>query len=434
MVMGGIFLLTDSLKYSFGSVIFQELPVSYNHPFTYYLVSQLSIAMVSIARKNLFQDLPRFVVAQAGIMFAVSLVTIQTGIFNGFTRSTSVLVDNSNADIWVASKDMRHLELTLPIPFQRLTQARQVTGVDRAEALIVQGALWRKVSSQITPVRVIGFDPDGQLFKPWDVSQGNVNQLNQPYTVILDETDLEGLKVKGTGEVGEIGSFRARVVGFTQGIRSLASSAFVFTSLENADPYGMSPVATPSANPPVPQSLSSSDPISFVLVRAEPGEDVQVLKQRLEAALPDTRAFTQEEMSDLTRTYWQQTTSVGFILGLGAVVGMVVGVVIVGQILYASVSDHLKEFGTLKAMGSSDWFIYGVIIEQALWMAVIGYLSGMALCFGLGALTSSKGVAILISSTTAAGVFGITVLMCTGAAVFAIQKVTRLDPAMVFRA
>ncbi len=391
--------------------------------------------MVSIARKNLFQDLPRFIVAQAGIMFAVSLVTIQTGILNGFIRSTSVLIDNSNADIWVASKDMRHLELTLPIPFQRLSQAEAVQGVDRAEALIVQGALWRKESSRISPVRVIGFDPDGQLFQPWNITQGRVNQLKQPYTVMLDESDLDGLKVEGTGEVGEIGSFQARTVGFTQGIRSLVSSAFVFTSLKNANPYSISPVATPPDNPPTPQNLTATDPISFVLVRARPGQDLQVLKQRLEAALPNTRAYTRTEMSDLTQTYWRSTTSVGFILGLGAVVGVVVGIVIVGQILYASVSDHLKEFGTLKAMGSSDWFIYGVIAEQALWMAVLGYLSGMALCFGLGAWTvETQGIAILISSTTAAGVFGVTIFMCLGAAVFAIHKVTYLDPAIVFKA
>ncbi|HEY9844629.1 MAG TPA: ABC transporter permease [Candidatus Caenarcaniphilales bacterium] len=391
--------------------------------------------MVSIARKNLFQDLPRFVVAQAGIMFAVSLVTIQTGIFNGFTRSTSVLIDNSDADIWVASEDVRHLELTLPIPLQRLNQARQVTGVDRAEALIVQSRLWRNASSQLNPVRVIGFDPNGQLFKPWHITQGSINQLKQPYTVMLDKSDLAGLNVKGIGDVAEVGSFRARVVGITKGIRSIVSNAFMFTSLENARAYNNSPITTPADNPPAPPKLTSTDGISYVLVRAQPGQDLQALKRELEAALPDTRAYTRAEMADLTQTYWQKATSVGFILGLGAVVGMIVGIVIVGQILYSSVTDHLKEFGTLKAMGSSDWFIYGVIIEQALWMAVLGYLPGMALCFGLGAWTlETQGITILIGSTTAAGVFGVTILMCIGAAVFAIQKVTRLDPAIVFRA
>ena len=109
------------------------------------------------------------------------------------------------------------------------------------------------------------------------------------------------------------------------------------------------------------------------------------------------------------------------------------GVVIVGQILYASVADHLKEFGTLKAMGGSDRVIYGIIIEQALWMSILGYIPGMLLCWGLGAWTATQGIVILITPLTAVGVFGITVLMCIGSALFAIQKVSKVDPAIVFR-
>jgi len=391
--------------------------------------------MASLARKNLFHDLPRFLVAQAGIMFSVSLVTIQTGLFNGFTRSTSVLIDNTNADIWVASDQMRHLELTLPLPYESLSQARQVEGVAQAEALISQGALWRKSdSSQIVPVRVIGFDPNGRLFQPWNITQGSLEQLQQPYRVMLNRSDLNTLGIEQVGDTGEVGSYEAIVAGFTEGNRSVISSAFLFTSLANANQFANSPVATPPANPPTPPALTPENRISFILVEAEPGEDLEALKQRLEDALPDTRALTQAEMSNLTRAYWQKSTSVGFILGLGAVVGVIVGIVVVGQILYASVSDHLKEFGTLKAMGASDWFIYSVIVEQSLWMAILGYIPGMGLCIALGTWTlQTQAVQILISPVAATGVFGLTLVMCIGAAVFAIQKVTRIDPAMVFK-
>ena len=115
--------------------------------------------------------------------------------------------------------------------------------------------------------------------------------------------------------------------------------------------------------------------------------------------------------------------------------GMIVGVAIVGQILYSSVSDHIKEFGTLKAMGASNRVIYGVIVEQSLWMAVIGYIPGMLLCWGLGNWTlATQGIVILITPVTAVGVFGVTVLMCVGSALFAIQKVSHVDPAIVFKA
>jgi putative ABC transport system permease protein len=108
---------------------------------------------------------------------------------------------------------------------------------------------------------------------------------------------------------------------------------------------------------------------------------------------------------------------------------------VVAQILYASVSDHLKEFGTLKAMGAPDRIIYSVILEQALWMALLGYIPGMALCMGVTSWASAtQGILILITPTSAVMVFGLTVIMCAGSAIFAIQKVTQVDPAIVYKA
>jgi putative ABC transport system permease protein len=417
--------------------------------------------MASIARKNLFEDIPRFLAAQAGIMFAVSLVTIQTGIFNGFTRATTLLIDNSNADIWVSSADMIHMELTLPIPAQRVVEARRVEGVEQAEPLIVQASLWRDSRNKISPMRIIGFNPAGELFSPGKVIQGSLSALKQPYTVMLDKSNLRPLNIKQIGDVAEVGSFKARLVALTQDTQSITSNTFLFTSLETANAYANSRITTslncklqsgdikctsasasfnnpPSANnlsAPAPQKLTPTDLITYVLVQAKPGQDLQQLKRKLEAALPDTRAYTKSEMASQTRVFWQQRTGIGFILGLGAVVGIIIGMAIAGQILYASVSDHLKEYGTLKAMGASDWKIYGVIVEQALWMAVLGYIPSMVLCLGLGAWTfATQGIIILITPGSAVAIFGITTLMCVSSAIFAIQRVTRVDPAMVFKA
>jgi putative ABC transport system permease protein len=189
------------------------------------------------------------------------------------------------------------------------------------------------------------------------------------------------------------------------------------------------------ASTSVPKPLAASDPITYVLIQAKPGQNLETLKQKLEATLPDTRAYTHAEMIEMTQTYWQKRTGIGFLLGLGAAVGIIVGAIVVGQILYSSVSDHIKEFGTLKAMGASDWVIYCAIIEQALWMAILGYIPSMVLCLGVVAWTfASQGIMILITPATAIAALGITVVMCVGSAIFAIQKVTRVDPAIVFKA
>jgi putative ABC transport system permease protein len=395
--------------------------------------------MASIARKNLLEDIPRFLVAQAGIMFAVSLVTIQTGLQYGFARSSSLLIDESRADIWVASKNMVHLGLTLPIPYERATQARDVEGVDKADAVIIRGSVWREEEvDKITSVTLVGTQPNGLLFPTSRVTQGSFNDLKQPYTFITDKTNVKALNLQKVGEVGTISSIPAKVVGLTQGTQSIVFGNLLFTSLETANTYVSSRNNTSSNGTfsisPTLSELSSTSPITFVLVRAKPGENLQELKKRLEEKLPDTRAYTREEMSLMTQSYWQERSGIGFILGLGAVVGVIVGVVVVGQILYASVTDHLKEFGTLKAMGASDMFIYTVIMEQSLWMAILGYIPGMALCLGVAAWTAtSQGIMILITPASALAVLGITVVMCVSSAIFAIQKVTRVDPAIVFK-
>src|SRR5919202_2761186 len=193
--------------------------------------------MVSLARKNLLEDIPRFLVAQAGIMFAVTLVTLQTGVFTGFTRSVGQLIHNSDADIWVASESLVQFEVTLPIPVSYVLQAQQVAGVARAEALTFNNALWRHPEGEITYVRVVGFDPNGQLFTLQNLIKGNVTDLKQPYGAIVDTTNRDLLHVKQLGDEAKVNSFPVRVIGLTQGNRSIVSNAFMFTSLENAKAY-----------------------------------------------------------------------------------------------------------------------------------------------------------------------------------------------------
>ena len=226
--------------------------------------------MVSIARKHLLEDIPRFLVAQAGIMFAVSLVTIQTGIFNGFTRSTAQLMTNSSADIWVASENLVHLELTLPIPLTNLSLARQVVGVESAEALIVKTGVWRN-NNEISLARIIGFDPNGQLFVPQNVTQGNITKLKEPYTAIVDTSNLKSLNLNKVGDRAELSTLSIKLVGLTKGNRSIISNPYIFTSLENANAYANSGQTTnlscrlPSDSEDLKCTIVTSRPILMLL-------------------------------------------------------------------------------------------------------------------------------------------------------------------------
>lgn len=395
-------------------------------------------------------------------MFAVSLVTIQLGILKGFSRSTAIVIDYASADLWVASKEMVSFELTSPIPADYINQATQTPGVDRAEILLLRAGRWRGPDGKLSPTRIFGFNPDGQLFAGWKLRDGELNAIKQPYSAIVANGVQKSLGLEPPDERtgGSIGGLPVTIVGTAEDVQSNASSPFLFASLETANAYGSAEVnssinctrniggdlncVNTFKNRPLgekvgelqpPKPLSIGDPITYILIRAKPGEDLPALKQRLTQALPETQVLTQTELAALTRNYWEARTGVGFILGLGATVGFIVGMVVVGQILYASVADHLREFGTLKAMGAPNSVIYRIIIEQSLWMAILGYGPSMGICLALGQWTQvTRGIMILIEPSTAVAVLVLTVVMCVGSALFAVQKVTRVDPAIVFKA
>lgn len=412
--------------------------------------------MVSLARRNLLHDRARFFVAQAGVMFAVVLVTIQLGVYFGFGRSTTALVDASSADLWVAARDSVNVDLSAPIGARLVARVAAVRGVASAEPLICRTAVWKGPDDRIELVRVVGFDPHGRLFRPLGTDAAMLRELDAPYTFLVDRSKLSLLGLNHPGDLGRVGNIIGTYAGTTHGAQSIVTAPFLYTSLASGNAFltakplkavvprqllahrdALLWITPPRERPPKnpPRALAPDDDINFVLVRVTPGEDVRSVAQRIEAAMPDLHAFARADLARATHDYWLQRTSLGFIVGLGAIVGIIVGMAVVGQILYAAVNEHLREFGTLKAMGAPDSFMYGVVMEQAVLMALLGFVPGILVCFAVAWWTSSRhGIDILIDPTTAVLVFACTVAMCVVSSVFALQAVTRVDPAIVFKA
>jgi putative ABC transport system permease protein len=158
------------------------------------------------------------------------------------------------------------------------------------------------------------------------------------------------------------------------------------------------------------------------------------MQQKLSAFLPkDVRVLTVEEFANVEKQYWAEGTGIGFIFGLGAIMGFIVGIVIVYQILYSDVSDHLSEFATMKAMGYSNVFLVRVLITEALILAVIGFLPSVVLAMGLYQITySATLLPIFMQIDRAITVFVLTVAMCSASSVIAMQKLYQADPADIF--
>jgi len=171
---------------------------------------------------------------------------------------------------------------------------------------------------------------------------------------------------------------------------------------------------------------------TYFLVRLSPGADREAVRRELLSNIPDVDVLTPAEFGERSRSFWLFGTGAGAALFAGALLGMIVGTVIVAQTLYSSTKDHINEFATLRAIGSSKGYIYKVIVWQALLNAVIGFC--LAALIGSAAVhfTATSALPIVITPGLLIGLFLLTVVMCIASAIAAIVQVTRIDPAMVF--
>jgi putative ABC transport system permease protein len=177
---------------------------------------------------------------------------------------------------------------------------------------------------------------------------------------------------------------------------------------------------------------ATSDNASYLLVQLAPGAELETVRAALKRQLPNTEVLTKAEFRDRSLDQWLFSTGAGVALIGGAALGLLVGTVIVAQTLYSSTKDHLSEFATLRALGSSAGYIHGVILMQAGLSAVFGYVLGMTIAMVVVAFSETTALPILMTPGLAVALFLITIGMCAVSALSAIMKVTRMDPAMVF--
>ena len=358
---------------------------------------------------------------------------VQTVIYTGFVRSTSLLIENSRADIWLAAREMSFLEVTLPIPYSWLGTARSIHGVARAEPLVIRTIIWKSLKGELAYGRVIGFDTEGTLLRIGGAGGEDLRAVGRPAAFAIDQGQLETLNAAGVGAHGTIRDHEVHLVALTHETQPIISPTFFYTSIRNAVTWSPATMKELVHDPFAPVADADS-PLNYILVGVKAGADIGAVRAALERALPKSRALSREEMVGITRSYWNKRTNLGFILSLGALLGLLVGAVVVSQILYTSVNEHLREYGTLKALGISDASIYASLIWQAVAMAVLGYVPALLLSVAVASYArSSRGVTIEITPGGAALVFALTVVMCVGAAVLAVQRATRVDPAMVFK-
>ena len=372
----------------------------------------------TLAARNLFHDRVRFVATMIGIVFSVVLVMVQMGLYLGFGRMVTTMIDHADTDLWIMRKGTKCFEDPSLLGAKRQTDYEAVAGVASADPIVIGFSDWRLSTGEMTPVFLVGSNLQKPGLHPWNVIAGSGQALLQPDAVAIDKAyfDRLGVSGQGVGEEADIRGKDVKVAAVTQGIRSFTTTPYVFTDINQARDYIG-----------IPPSF-----VSYFLVHVKPGFDVKQVQSALQQQSDTIEVLTSAQFQKRSRDFWLFGTGAGAALFAGALLGVIVGTVIVAQTLYSSTKDHLNEFATLRAMGSSNRYLYTVIIYQALLNAFVGFCLASVVGFAVVLFTSNGALPVVITPTLMGGVLVLTILMCIGSALTAIVKVVRIDPAMVF--
>lgn len=367
----------------------------------------------------------RLAVALAGISFAVLLIMMQLGFRAALFESAVRFHERLDYDIALFSPDSVFIVRPQPFSIRRLYQALGFDGVEGITPVYIFPSVWKNPwNSERRGINTVGFNPDEPLLDIPGFAEAS-QKLKRQDVLLFDRASrpefgpvAESLEV-GTPVVTEVNDRSIEVVGVFEMGTSFGIDGNVITSDDNW--LRLFPER-------------SRNEIELGLIRLKDGHDPAEVSDALAEYLPDdVLVLTRTQFVEREKKYWNSATPVGYIFAFGAIMGFVVGAIIVYQILFADVSEHLNEYATLRAIGFKNRFVAGIVLQQATILAVLGYLPGVAAVWWLyGKAAAATSLPLHITADRALTVFLMTLAMCALSALLAVRKVWRLDPAEVF--
>jgi len=378
--------------------------------------------MLWLAFKMLLQERGRLVITLIGIVFSTVLTLIEVGIYLGMMGNATSVVRHTDADIWVVSKNVPNFDFTQPFPAYRINRIRALDDVLWAEKIHVWFGFLKLADGRREQAQVIGFNPDTGVGGPWAMATGTPSDVKGGHYIIMDQSSRQRLGKLELGSMWELNLFKEqsfKLVGLSREALSFTTIPVIFTSYNEMD-----------------QLLMGTDfesQTSFIVVKLKDPGSAEKVAQNLRTVLPDNDVYTKQGFIDRTVNYWTIQTGIGLAFFLTAILAVLIGGAIVGQTIYAGTIEHLRDYGTLKAMGAQNGDINLVILTQAAVSAVSGFAIGMIVTFAARGGIESAGVIMQLPLQLLAVVFVIIVVTCLGAAYISVRKVKMLDPVMVFR-
>jgi putative ABC transport system permease protein len=370
----------------------------------------------------------RLAAAVAGVTFAVVLILVQIGFYNAMIASATKVHRSLNADLVLVPSDFEYFGAPHRFARVRLMQAAAVPDVVDVSPLYVSLLNFKNVDTgYYRSILAIGLNPGHHDLQLSDVMQKEF-RLAIAGHVLFDRRSLRAYFGDVPAKFSRQGPFSALIEGHgvvVDGLFDLGTSFIAFGTVIIGTPTYFALRA--DQKPEFP---------SFGLIRLRPGADLAAARARIQETLraPDVLVETKQEFIQKEIDYWNTTAAIGFIFIVGTIMGLFVGLVIVYQILYTDVTDHLPEYATLKAMGYHARFFAGVVLEQSVILSLLGFMPGTAISWGIYRYTAmTTGYTMDLTVNRAGGVLALTTVMCVSAGLLAMRRLKRADPAELFQ-
>jgi putative ABC transport system permease protein len=373
-------------------------------------------SMIRVGLRMMVHDKLKMMGTLVGVVFAVLLSNQQAGTFLGLIKKNTMFIDSAGADVWIVPPNTEALQAAKPIPEAISKQARGVEGVAWSEPLLFGAAQVSIPGGASEAVTVVGTKLPAMRAGPWNVVAGDRRVLGDPDTMIFEDGVRDTLGGLNLGSVREVGGRNVQVGGFTWGLLPFGPSyAFAEYDLARLILH------------------VDSDRTHFVLVGVQQGARPEDVRDRLQARFPDVKVITAKDFARSTVSYVLGRTALGVTFGTSTAFGLIIGFVIVSLTTFSAVIDNIREFGTLKAIGATNWDLAKLLFAQSIAYALLGSLIGITLVTRIADAIRSPKFAIVIPPELAVGTTLAMVALCTVASSFALVRLRKLEPAMVFR-
>jgi putative ABC transport system permease protein len=378
-----------------------------------------------LAWLQLSHERMRLLIALAGIGFADMLMFMQLGFQNALFESSVTLHNALEGDVFLMNPQSDALGFTETFSDRRLYESLAVDGVDSIVPLYLNFGLWKNpVNRNTRNLLVIGFNPENNILNLPGVAE-NLDRTKLEDRVIFDRKsraefgDIPSLLSNGKTVTTEVSSRKIKVDGLFSLGASFAADGNIITSDTNFLRM-------------FPDRQRGLIDIGIINLKSDANLD-SVLQQLRDKLPEDVNVFSKEEFIQQEIQYWQDGTAIGFIFTLGTAIGFLVGTIIVYQILYTDVTNHLSEYATLKAMGYRDGYFILLVFQEAVILACLGFIPGFAIAQGLYFLAANAiSLPLYMTVSRATTVLFLTVIMCCVSGSIAVKKLSAADPADIF--